>query len=295
MPQRVKREKKIEWTEKFDSGMSIAEIRHQETPLPDSRTVQKAIDEVHGTRRRQAAKEVALREGLKEHWRLLLNALDQLPAREFDWTDFDKEPVYHLNARVFRGDGWVAQSRSGDWDVELAIEASIEYELLREHLPADRFWSLLTAFKRDLLDVLMARLLFAKAVVEAVKKSTGLEVVEDGEQRGLNPAGLSNFDQQLTARALRDKKQLLDIREESGSVWIGDSLLLTGRASEMPPFAELIEQAVTDIKGSDNWRTLLAASGKVNQTFKKLTREAAVLKLSTVLPGECGSCARFSI
>ena len=295
MPARVKLKTKIRWTELFDSGMSVADVRNQDGSLPDLRTVQRAIDGVHGTRRRRAAKEMALQEGLKEHWRLLLQALDQLPGKEFDWTDFDKEPVYNLNARVFRGDGWATQSRSGDWSITLAFESSIEYELLKEHLPNDRFWALLATFKRDLLDALIARILFAKAVVETVKKSTGLEVVQDGEERGLIQAGLSRIDRQLTAQALRDQKQKLDIREENGSAWTRESLLLTGRASEVPPIAELIEKAVSDLERSDDWQELLGASGKINQTSKKLARESSVLKLSTVLPGECGSCARFSI
>ena len=295
MPRQVRLKKKIEWTDLADSGLSIPEIRCQDPRKPDPRTIKKAIDQIRGQRRRTMAKEVALQQGLREHWNLLLAKLDLLPAPDFDWTDFDKDPVFALRASSLSGRGWSATQGQEDWTVSLGFEGTIEYELLHEHLPSDSFWSLMNMFKRDLGAAIGARITLAGNLVTTVAESARLAVTKQETERGLELAGLSRLYQLLEAQALRDGTSKLALKVVDGTVWFENTLLVKSPTVKSDSLVKTLEDTFNNLRGNDEWRALLAKAAKVERTVKTLANEAAVLRLSTVLPGECRSCARYSV
>lgn len=295
MPRQVSLQKKIEWTELAEGGLSVAEIRAQDKRKPDPRTITRAIEQVRGQRRRGLAREVALEEGLREHWRLLLYKLDLLPSSDFVWTDFDKNPAYALSASRLSGQGWSAKRDQSDWTVGLNFESAIEAKLLREHLPTDVFWSLITTFKRDLGGALKARLALAKALIDSVEDSSALEVTKEESTPGLTLAGLSRLDRYMEVRALKDSPSSLALKVEDGAVWFQDTLVATPSGSTAESLKAVIEKSVNGLRGKDAWKGLLLASARIERTAGNLADETAVLKLSTVLPGECRSCARYSV
>lgn len=291
MPRSVKREKKIEWAQLFDSGLSVAELRNREKKKPDPRTVQRAIDEVRGNRRKEQVKEAALLEGIKEHWRTLLNALDLLPGMEFDWTSFSPTPVYALDRNEVKGDGWTAVLQSKKWSATLSSESLLESKLLKEHLPYDRLWTLLASFKEALGEAVNARLAFARAVSGAVSRATGLPVAAAGPRPGLVRAGLARLDQQIAEQALLDRRPDLQLRREENGLWAGDALLVQGGNL---PSEDQVTNSTKDLMGSEAWRQLLGASARLERALASMSEERDVLKLSAYLPGECRSCARYT-
>lgn len=295
MPRQVPLSKKIEWTDLADSGLSVAEIRSLEKNKPDPRTISSSIEQVRGQRRRAHAKEIALQQGLKEHWHLLLEKLELLPTLEFEWSNFDWKPVFALKTSKLKGQGWSATRGQTEWIVNLTFEHTIEFELLKEHLPSDTFWSLMTTFKRDLGEALGARLAFAEAVISEVENSTNLSVTEEESDPGLVLAGLARLDQFLEDQAIKDDISGLNLKIEDGVVWFQNSAITKSTDLKADSLKVVIENAVNGLRGEDAWKGLLAAAAKVERTTKTLANETAVLQLSTVLPGECRSCARYSV
>ena len=295
MPRQAPLRKKIEWTELADAGLSTAEIRAQDQGKPDPRTIEKAINQIHGQRRRALAREAALKEGLQEHWHLLLDKLDLLPTREFDWMDFDKSPLFALKAFKLNGQAWSAIRKQTDWKVDLAFESTIEAQLLREHLPTDAFWSLVTTFKRELAEALKARLALATAVISSVENSTKLTVVKEESEPGLVLVGLARLGQWLEAQAIKDETTRIRLKIEDGAVSFQNTLIARPTGSTAESLKAVIEEAIEDLRGKEAWKGLLTAATKITATARTLANESAVLQLSTVLPGECRSCARYSV
>lgn len=179
--------------------------------------------------------------------------------------------------------------------MNLTFEHTIEFELLKEHLPSDTFWSLMTTFKRDLGEALGARLAFAEAVISEVENSTNLSVTEEESDPGLVLAGLARLDQFLEDQAIKDDISGLNLKIEDGVVWFQNSAITKSTDLKADSLKVVIENAVNGLRGEDAWKGLLAAAAKVERTTKTLANETAVLQLSTVLPGECRSCARYSV
>lgn len=290
MPRSVKRETKIKWTQLFDGGLSVAEIRNQEKRKPDPRTIQRAIDEVQAGRRKEQVRGAALLEGLKDHLRTLLAALDHVPGKSFDWTGFSPAPVYALDRNEIRGAGWTARRQSGKWLVALSFESSLESRLLIEHIPSDQFWTLLSSFKEALGEAVSARLGFARTLSETLSSETGLPVIGSGSQPGLVRAGLSRLDQQVVGQALEDHMPDLHLRREKDGLWAGDALLVH---DEGLPDEEKVITCLESVAGSDAWRRLLGASGTLNRSLEDLAEERDIMKLGAYLPGECRACARY--
>ena len=295
MPRQAPLKKKIEWTEMADNGLSVAEIRSQEKSRPDPRTVRRAIDWVRGQRRRALAREVALKEGLREHWNLLLQKLDLLPSRDFEWTQFDKKPAFALKASKLNGQGWSAMREQSDWKVDLMFESKIEAQLLKEHLPSDPFWPLVTTLKRDLAAALKARLGFAQAVIHKIEESSALQITKDVSEPGLLLGGLAHLDEYLADHAITDSRARLNLSVDEDAVWFENTLVAKSHGITGNSLKSSIEGAVSDVRGGEPWRRLLATAAKIKVTARNLADESAILKLSTVLPGECRSCARYSI
>lgn len=295
MPRQAPLKTKIAWTELADSGLSVAEIRTQDKGNPDPRTIAKAIEQVRGQRRRALAKEIALQQGLKEHWHLLLDKLDRLPSRDFEWTAFDKNPTFAQKTSRLQGHGWTAKRKPSGWEVSLIFENTIEYELLKEHLPTDSFWQLLNTFKQDLGEALKARLALAQAVISKVGEASALKITKEETEPGLVLAGLNRLTQYLEVQAIKDGTSGLRLMVDDGAVRFEDTLVATPSGSTAEWLKMKIENAVHDLRGKDAWKGLLAAAAKVNRTGRKLAEESEVLMLSTVLPGECRSCARYSV
>ena len=236
-----------------------------------------------------------MKEGLKEHWNLLLDKLDLLPSRNFEWMQFDKRPVFALKASKLNGQGWSAMRQRSDWKVDLMFESMIEAQLLKEHLPTDPFWPLLTTFKRDLGEALRARITFAKLVVDNIKESSALEIAKEVSEPGLFLAGLAHLDEYLEDQVIKDSSAKLNLSVDEDAVWFENTLVAKSHGITGNSLKSSIEGAVSDVRGGEPWRRLLATAAKIKVTARNLADESAILKLSTVLPGECRSCARYSI
>jgi hypothetical protein len=181
-----------------------------------------------------------------------------------------------------------------DWKVDLAFESTIEVQLLREHLPTDAFWSLVTTFKRELGETLKARLALARAVISSVEKPTKLKVVKEESEPGLVLVGLARLDQWLEVETVKDDTTRLRLKVEDGNILYQNALIVRPAGSTGESLKPVIEKAIDDLRGKGVWNGLLAAVAKIEATTRALTSESAALQLSTVLPGECRSCARYS-
>ena len=310
MPRKTPLPTKIRWTEKAESGMTAAEIRSEESPRPDLRTVEKAIAEVRAERQRRHAREIALREGLREHWRILLDALGSIPLQPDDVRSFDKRPYVSVGARKLGGTGWSAARAEGVWKVTFHFDRMVESELLREHLRGDPLWRRLDAYRSGLEEFIGARLEFAKGVAAPLRSalmSAGLIRNADQEdgQSPLDGAGLARFDEAVAAAACSDsgdERPATECRCDGGAIRVADSLLVAPGAVIFRGDSEeckrtcnkALGEASRSMQKTEHWRRLLVAAAALESRRAAMAREVKVLRISTVLPGECASCARYS-
>ena len=144
-------------------------------------------------------------------------------------------------------------------------------------------------------EALGARLAFAEAVISEVEKSTKLAVAKKDSGPGLMLAGLARLDDWLVAQTVKDDTSGLRLKVEDGAIWFQNTLVATPAGPPAESLKPVIEKAVEDIRGKQAWKALLAAAAKIKATARTLSNESAILKLSTVLPGDCRSCVRVSV
>ena len=289
--QRIPTSTKIEWTEQADSGKSIEEIREEAEWNPDPRTITRAIKKIRNDRARRQVREEALKDGLKNHWTSILEILNQVPGKSFDWINMNPRPAYSLTPRNFRGDQWQARRPGSTWCIEFNFETEIDAILLKEHLPDDRLWQLVDDLREAISEAVTARLELIRllhksltVLVQGIDSEQSQDVVDAS---GLHRAEAYLLQRVRSSEALRRP----DLKFEATGVWIEDSLLSTD--SGFTP--EEVEDALKSPVGTQEWKALLSADAAVDRIRTELTFERDVLIRSTMLPGECDLCKRYSV
>ncbi|NQW19132.1 MAG: hypothetical protein HQ477_00180 [Chloroflexi bacterium] len=294
MPRQVSKARKLKWTDLADKGLSASEIRTEDGDNPDLRTVRRAVAELQAARQRQLAREQALVLGLREHWTILLDALSSVPKQGFYWEPQRTRPIYAIDETHLRGDGWTANHSSDGWIIELEFEKKIEIKLLKEHLKKDDFWDLLETFKVDMGKALAARMEMAEYVSRQAAELTNLNIGDRPEDTGLFLVGLNKIDEYISARARGSDLRPPHLSVSGREVTISGALLARGEGSNESSLEPTLSAMIKGLTKSEYWRRLLSTSTRLTQAVISLRHEAEILMISTVLPGECKSCKRYS-
>lgn len=181
MSRKISIKVKRKWLEMFDDGKTESQIARELGH--DLRTVAKGIQEASKDRHLANAEIDMLRTALSRHQDQLTSVLRGISAMLV-------LPQPNLVLREENGlltptplsGSLLEQMPSGEIALKIHDEEKLEWELLQEHLKADKIWNSIRRWRQVLVNHFRARWLFRKSIKSMLEKETGLKFKHDKKE-----------------------------------------------------------------------------------------------------------------
>ena len=296
MPRVVPYDQKEKWFEESEKGSSVAKLAnfHKRDP----RTIQRGIEEVRNRRLTAQVRVEVLREGLRKHQEVLLEALSRA-AQAIIPMPVHIEEIYHPNQgihalRIERLS--VHVSEDGYVSLELDVELDFVWQLLRQHLGKIKAFNYLSRWKSAVVEELNARLVLKGLVKEGITGEIGLTISEDPtEAHAIRPEAVYELIKGIFSIAMEQSPAYaIDIHVDEDCVMrINDGTKGGNRKDDGRTHA--IKHLVEKIACGETAKDLRGFHREVADAARRARQAFLEIVLSYYIPGHCASCGRYSL
>ena len=296
MPRVVPYDQKEKWFEESEKGSSVAKLAnfHKRDP----RTIQRGIEEVRNRRLTAQVRVEVLREGLRKHQEVLLEALSRA-AKAIIPMPVHIEEIYRPNQGIpaLRLEGLdVLYSEDGYVGVELHVEHDFVWQLLRQHLGKIKAVNYLSRWKSAVVEEPNARLVLRVLVKEGIAQEVGLTVSEDPtEAHAIRPEAVYELIKGIYSIALEEgPAYAIDIHvDEAGVMRINDGTKGGNRNADGR--TDAIKHLVEKITSGESARGLRGFHQDVADAARRARQALLEIAMSYYISGHCASCAKYSL
>ena len=296
MPRVVPYDQKEKWFEESEKGSSVAKLAnfHKKDP----RTIQRGIEEVRNRRLTAQVRIEVLKEGIRKHQEVLLEALSRaveaiapMPVHIEEIYLFKKgAPDLSLQGLdiLFSEDGYVG--------VELDVEKNFVWQLLRQHLGNIKAFTYLSRWKSAVVEELNARPVLKGRVIEGVTSEVGLTISEDPAQAdAIRPEALYELTKGVVSIALKQiPAYAIDIRvDEDGVMRVNDGT--KGRNRIADGRADALKESVEQIAQGETAKYLRGLHEAVADAARRARQAFLEIAMSYYISGHCASCGKYSL
>jgi hypothetical protein len=300
MPRKIPQEQQEEWIALADQGLNAWEIRKRLKVKSDVRTIENIINRAKGERASDDVRSQARTQALVAHWKQLADSTSALDAlgNGIPRSLGGKRPAYALGEVTLNGQGWKASKGQFGWEAQLEYQESMEGRLLKEHTGHDSFWKAVDGYRSALAGFIDARLNLARTVKTSLNAT--LASKEDGDGGMLADSGTALCDEAVFATAtgavdrMKDLEASLKLVLGAERIEADGTLIAASKGKFSASTLTAAVQALEGIRGSCEWKAVIAAHSRLSRAADELSDEALLARTMPALPGTCRACARIA-
>ena len=287
------------WLERLDEGETEAQIARSERK--DLRTVRGAIEKMRHERDMAVMRRDILKESYRRH-------LDDMLATLADLNGLIGSPPDELPLRYpgsqqpieWRLSGCrVIYNATETPEVICALEDTLVFRLLREHLKGDQLWRYFDAWKNQLGQVIESHLRLSEKTKTELQKSTKLPIgIPDEREDHITPEGAHLIYRFAVKEAAETKgllAQHINAMFEEGE----DGIVqcdMDGVTWKMGKGLELCNQlmkVMQGLSGSPEVERLRNSRVKMEEAAQQSKEIIALIRAGWYVPGKCRVCERM--
>lgn len=287
-----------DWFDKIRSGASVASIAKMAGR--DPRTVKRAVNFYAAGLEMREVRRDSLRTALEAHYQDLLGVLKKARERAASRAvpSFDRIPTLRAKPGELMPYGFKVDWEGQRPSARYSAEGTPLWTMLQSHLGRDPVWVRFRNWREAGENLAGEMLLTYLALVNSLKKTTGLDLAKVDEP-GLVIAGTRHLFEIVVAETAGSSgaviRLLRSLTAEPAGVRADRTWLLIQVERDAEAMVQAVREAVGSPEFRDRMKSLTAAISKCRESGASFAEDLAYTTAVRHLGGECRGCARIAL